>query len=304
VRTGHAAAEHAPPRAAAASRLSGPEAPSSTLAAVLAALGSRFLDTARRCRDCDDAAAIHDARVAARRLETALATWRDAIDPGAKRRARRSLRRWRRRMAQARDLEVVVEALAEDGFAGTVAEAAHLARLRASLAIRRNRVRRDIANRLTPARLERLRVRLELAVVSAAPASDAIPTATRRCARAQRNAETAVEAAWSVDDDRALHAARIAVKKRRYAEEALAAGTGAPPAEASASVRALQRALGAVHDRAQVRDQLRASAERARGRNRPERALALASVALRADQLRLEALARFRSLRLPRPAAG
>jgi CHAD domain-containing protein len=304
VRTGHPAAEPAAARAGAAPRLKSPERGPVLVATLLAELGTRFGNSLGRCRTGNDDDALHDARVSARRLESALTLWRDALDPGARQRTLRGLRRWRRRLSSTRDLEVMTEALAEHGLATTAAGAAQIARLRAAVALRRDRARRRIAARLTPARLARMSARLERTLASLTPAPGAMDAASARCAQAERAAGAAIAAVWEQDDDHTLHEARLAVKKHRYAAEALALVAGRAPASASASAHALQRALGLVHDRAQVRDLLQRSARRALARKHPRRASALASAAVRAEQLRLEAIALFRALRPATPSAG
>jgi CHAD domain-containing protein len=300
----HPAAEPATPGAGPATRLSGPDTGPAAIANSLAAFAARFAGAAQRCSTGEDDDALHDTRVAARRLETALQLWRDAIDPVERRTTRRRVRRWRRRLSAARDLEVIVEALGDDALAIGAAEAGALAGLRESMVARRDRNRLRIAARCTPARLARLRDRLDRLVAGIAPAPDAIARADRRRARTGRAVEAALAAARNTEDDDALHAARIAVKKRRYAEDAFAAGAGIPAGEASASARALQRALGAVHDRAQLRDHLLGRARRAADRSRPELASALQSVATRVEHSRIEAIARFRSLAQPDSATG
>jgi CHAD domain-containing protein len=303
VRTGHAAPEPAPARPVAAAGLSGAGPPPTAIATTLAALAARCIEAVRRCRAGDDDDAIHDARVAARRLESALQVWRDALDPRQRRAAARRLRRWRRRMGSTRDLEVMVIALAEEELAAAGAEGAGLARLRLALTKRRDRARRRVAALLTPGRLARLQARLARVAAGADPVPGACDQARRRWTRVAHEAASALAAARDTKDDLALHATRIAVKKHRYASEAFAAGSGGPAGDASASARALQRALGEVHDRAALRDYLRRRARRLRALRNPEQAQALESVAARVEQLRLAAIARFRALPPPAPVA-
>jgi len=242
--------------------------------------------------------------VAARRIESALRVWRDALAPRARRRARRRLRRWRRQLSGVRDLEVLHEALDADGLSATPAETACLSQLAAAIAGRRDRGRRRAAARFTDARLERLRRLLERAVVNARFDAAAVAAAAHRRARVDLDAESVLASLADTDDDGKLHAARIAVKKRRYAGEVFVRVAGGAADDATAAARALQRALGAVHDRAALRDRLQEFARRAIVRRRPERATALLAVSARVERLRLEALARFRSLRLTTVAAG
>jgi CHAD domain-containing protein len=303
VRPRHAPADRAPDRDGHGVGAGRAEPAAGGVAGLLARLGANVEAAAARCRNGDDEA-IHDLRVAARRLETALQLWRDALVTHAVRRTRRMLRRWRRRLSVARDLEILVDALADPGLATTPGDAVHLATVRARLTRRRDRARRRAAASFTPARAERLRRRLLATQPESGPGVPAdreLLAAVERHARCERVARERLAGAWTTLEDGPLHAARIAIKKRRYAEEALAAVTGLPLSAGAASARALQRALGAVHDSAELRDCLRSHANRALARNRPEQATALTDAAGRTERSRLEAIDRFRSLRGPVP---
>ncbi len=147
----------------------------------------------------------------------------------------------------------------------------------------RGRVR--VAKLATGRRLARLTRRLERALRVPEGAIVRVPDARERVScRQQAALEQLVEARATLDDAR-LHAARIAVKRWRYAEEshAAVARTDAAPL---AGLRDLQRVLGHVHDAAVLRDLLLAHAEKlsARGDGANAAALAAEAVALEAER--------------------
>ncbi|MGH7732087.1 MAG: CHAD domain-containing protein, partial [Candidatus Eiseniibacteriota bacterium] len=112
-----------------------------------------FAAAARRVRAGSDAEAIHDLRVATRRLWAALRVWRSLLPGPARRTAARRLRRLRRRIGRARELEVHV-ALLEARLprceaASRAAAAEILLRLKGRLARRR----RAAARRVSPRRV-------------------------------------------------------------------------------------------------------------------------------------------------------
>ena len=86
-------------------------APAAPAAPDFAALARRFDRAVRRTRRNADAAAIHDLRVATRRLGTLLQLRRGVLEAGLRRRTRRQLRRLRRDVAAARDLQVLLPAV-------------------------------------------------------------------------------------------------------------------------------------------------------------------------------------------------
>ena len=213
---------------------------------------------ARRVRTGADVEAIHDLRVAARRMTAALQVWRDLIPARARRDASRSLRRLRRRLGPARELEVHValtEAhLPDPGPTARRAERpvveAILERLRERLARRR----RSAMKRVSPRRLRRLLRPLEVAAsgigdrLRQRPGTgvDAVAAERRIAERGTASLREAVER----PDDEPLHQARIRIKRWRYALECLAEVIPDGPWRPVEPLRELQGALGDVHDRA------------------------------------------------------
>ena len=217
-----------------------------------------FADAARRVRGCSDAEAIHDLRVATRRLVAALRVWRSLIPSDARRGAIRRLRRMRRRIGRARELEVHAELLEarlpRRGAAGRPALAAVLLRLRGRLARRR----RAAAQRVSPRRVKRVLRDLEEAAGGLRgrllhdPA--AIQEGLAEGAGLAAAARASVSEAAAAPEDVRLHEARIAVKKWRYALECLEEAAPGAAAGDVTGLRRMQRALGDVHDLALLRD--------------------------------------------------
>jgi CHAD domain-containing protein len=111
---------------------------------------------------------------------------------------------------------------------------------------------------------------------------------------ARERARAVLPEALRSGDDPRLHAARIAVKRLRYAIETLG------PREADAAVvrraRDLQHALGDVHDAAVLRERIRRRATRLRARGADAGAAALAPLLERLEEARRRALENAREL--------
>jgi putative phosphoesterase len=215
-----------------------------------AAAAARLLGPVRAGRDAE---ALHDLRVATRRLRAALGLLEDAGVPEA-RGWRRDLRRVTRALGDARDLDVRIDFLRRflaraRGPAG--------AGLRPLLdALRR---RRASAQRAVAAALRRLVVRgtLDDLVRRAGPWSEA--SADGKAAAARRLAGRALldrlaavrnlgPFVFRPEAAARHHRLRIAAKRLRYVMEALRPLFGPPLEERLAEVKALQEILGSLHD--------------------------------------------------------
>ena len=268
------------------------DGPPSAGARVLAlARAADAAEAAGRLADPADAEALHDLRVALRRLRSTLRALAPLTGPMPARALRR-LRKAARRTGPARDLEVFEAWLGEAGerlpapwrgahdwlgerVARRKAEA--LAEVHAGAVPRVRRAVASLSHRLTgPERPAR----------TAAPAAGGAPhafgPALAGLLRAQAVAlREAVRAVVGSDDVAGIHRVRIEGKRLRYLVEplrGLAAPAGPPPAEAQPSLDAsdavtalkgLQDALGEWHDAWQARRLLaaalaEAAADRAR----------------------------------------
>jgi CHAD domain-containing protein len=205
-----------------------------------------------------DAEAVHDLRVAARRLTAGLRLWRPALDRKSTRRALRLLRRARRRFGPLREIEVHAAELATRVDKIARRAPASLVRIAESWRERYAHDRRAALERLTPERLRALRLQIEDALAALTESLHdprAIGKARQRLADDRRTARAALSAAATADDSatEAFHAARIAVKKWRYTEERWHAAHGTE-ARILDRLRKVQEALGEAHDRATLRE--------------------------------------------------
>lgn len=251
-----------------------------------------------------DDEAIHDARVALRRLEAAAGTFRDALSRGARRELLETLREWRRRFGRARDHEVLAAGLTEPDHLALGGEA--LRGLAEAQKAKRDEARVQAAKWAKPERQRRLEEALQplLELTVAVRREELVASGELRCARRTERARAALERASRTEDDERLHDARIALKRWRYAVEALESLGLGPGRGVRKRLRVLQRELGTVHDRAALRDFLTHVAGRLRKPKRGDRvanADSLSEIAARVEAQRLEAIRRFRA-RLAAPA--
>jgi CHAD domain-containing protein len=189
------------------------------LSARLATLES----AARRVRQIHDEEAVHDLRVASRRLTAALALWAPLLPTRPARRARRRVRRLRRGLRAARDLEVACAGLAtrlpHTDPAARVAVEALAARLGRRLAAETLRARRLV----TRDRLACIRRAVERAIARRDPAPRDLPElramARTHVADTRRAALEALAAAAAHEVPQMWHQARLDIKRWRYATE-------------------------------------------------------------------------------------
>lgn len=215
-------------------------------------------EAARRVRVGADAKAIHDLRVATRRLTAAFRAWEGLVPARAGEAACRALRRMRRRLGEARELEVhvaLVEGLRPgDGDHGRTVVDTILEELRERLARRR----RAAMKRASPRRLKRLLGRIEAATSGLAErASDHAAAAADALAVERQVAERATVALrWTAarPDEISLHETRIRVKQWRYLLECLQEALPDVRWRAAQPLRRLQTLLGEIHDRGLLRD--------------------------------------------------
>jgi CHAD domain-containing protein len=266
------------------------------LRTLLAERFRRLESAAKRCRDGGDDEAVHDLRVAARRLESALDVWRDALAARPRRRARALAQRLRRRAGRAREMEVNAALLARLARESGPGERPVLEAIEREMAMPLAQARAQVARRAGAERLARLGRRLERAAEPDTLAQAQRVSLSAGRARLERRRRQALEQlvdARPTLDDALLHAARIAVKKWRYAEESFAAVAGTEPSP-SEGLRELQRGLGDVHDGAALRDLLLERADAHRRHGRGAEAAALGGLAAAIEARRRAAVVRLR----------
>jgi CHAD domain-containing protein len=207
-----------------------------------------------RLGDAEDAEALHDFRVAVRRLRSTLRAFRPWLRGSLRKRRERQLRKLARATGAARDAEVQLAWLAEQKAKLKPHHRPALAWLRQRLEARRDQgyeeVRRAVAHRfarLGPRMAEDLgtyQARVQPAEGTGTFASG-LASLLRQQAAALREALLAVAGPDDVED---AHRARIEGKRLRYLLEPL---RGSPRADSEAAVtglKALQDVLGELHD--------------------------------------------------------
>lgn len=178
---------------------------------------------AARFANHEDTEALHDFRVAIRRLRVTIKAYA-VLESGMSKKQRRRLRKLARATNPGRDAEVQIAWFRERAGSFTPAQRASLEKLRARLRARRRReiTRTDTKLRRRFTKLERtLRSRLD-----ALPGSDrAMPPFRSIAGPALRRHAAALHKRLSVirswQDGVQLHAARIAAKRLRYLLEPL-----------------------------------------------------------------------------------
>lgn len=211
--------------------------------------------------DGADGEGVHDMRVAARRLRSALSDFAPYLRG---RLPRKRLRKLARRLGAVRDEDVQLEMLAELEQTAAPELRAGLRRLAAAHAEQREQARAALATALDEATLERLSMkflrRLERAVKQEEAADEPQALAERAvtltfkeagreiiCARLTKLSEKGV-ALYQPHKVQQLHRLRIAAKRLRYALELLAPCWPAHLSETAKEVARLQKALGELHD--------------------------------------------------------
>jgi CHAD domain-containing protein len=199
-----------------------------------------------------DPEAVHQARVAMRRLRSDLRTLRDFLDHAWATQLRAELRWFGAELGQVRDIEVLRERLARHAalLPDTDAEAARAA------------IRRLDADHTT-ARTELLRslrqpryAQLHRALHDAATSPRLVPAANVRASKALpgavhptwRKLRRAVDALGPVPSDASLHQVRIRAKQCRYAAELSVPVIGRPARDFAAAMARLQDVLGEHQD--------------------------------------------------------
>jgi CHAD domain-containing protein len=255
--------------------LDGP--PGATARVVTLARCTDVDEAATRLADPQDAEALHDLRVALRRLRSTLRALAPLLGDAQGRRAPRRLRRAARLTGPARDAEVLLAWLRE---VREQLQAPH----RGALDWLTERVERRLAREraeveaLALPRLGRVTARLcrRLAAPAREPSGAAASFAGALAAllRARIVAlREALRAVVGAEDTAGIHRVRIEGKRLRYLLEPLRGVPGADASEAVAALKELQEDVGQWHDAAQARVALasavtEAAAERARWRGK------------------------------------
>jgi CHAD domain-containing protein len=220
-----------------------------------------------------DAEALHDFRVAVRRLRSTLRLLAPGLKGALTARQLRSLRKVARRTGPAREAEVLLAWLGEArgrlgapyrGALDWLVDRVERRRAEAALAVAERALPRF--RRLAPRLTRRLSARPAPIAGGPGSLSALLAASLRAQAVALREALGAVVGG---EDAAGLHQARIEGKRLRYLLEPLRRLPGGGSGEAVAALKGLQDLLGTWHDRYQAREALagalvEAAADRAR----------------------------------------
>ncbi|MBB2988361.1 CHAD domain-containing protein [Terracoccus luteus] len=227
----------------------------------------------------DDPEALHDLRVAMRRVRTALATFRPLLDRSVTEPLRDELRHVSGELGRARDHEVVVERLeallADEPEAlvrGPVAE-----RLASLTRTARSEGGAEVEATLAGTRYAAALTLLGV-VADDPPLTDAATRPGRRfakrrlareVARVVERSDAAVALGGEHARGEALHDARKAAKRLRYAAEAMTPALPTRSRRLARRAKALQQRLGDHHDALVTRDVLLATTAEADAAGEP-----------------------------------
>jgi CHAD domain-containing protein len=212
-----------------------------------------------------EAEAVHQARVAIRRMRSDLRTFRSVLDAAWANELRERLRWIGDTLSAARDADVLLARLDADGEALPQVDRRRIDTVIAPLRDTREEAYRAVAATLREPRY----VELLGAIVEAArapvlgtyadtPAGDA---ATVVVGGAWKKLRKAVRRRSRPPADRELHDIRIKAKRVRYAAEAIAPAAGRRARRLARRVEALQTVLGTQHDAATASATLRRIAQ-------------------------------------------
>lgn len=207
----------------------------------------------------EDIEALHDMRVASRRLREALEIFEFCFTPKLYDRLYTRVRRVTRALGRARDADVTVDYFSKllAGSQEVIGQIALQDMLRRRVKQQKRR-RAEMQHDLDKVRPAELAARFEKAFAHLAqiPASrqprgsrTAVQLARRLFAQRLREVFACQRLVKGEDDVNGLHNLRIAVKKLRYAMETLDFAAGAPVKENLKFFKKLQTVLGDLHDR-------------------------------------------------------
>lgn len=219
-------------------------APQAAFETVLSEALARIETSAGGMLASEDPEALHQLRVAVRRLRAALRAYRRLLEPKDAKRLRRALRKLSPKLGAARDWDVLVGRLERSAAPVTLRARAHARRDRARARARRALASKHFRRLLTQAR----KLRTRSASVGLKPfAAEALEREHGKLRRGKLD--------WS--DARRRHKLRIRVKRLRYTSEFFApAFPGKTTNVYLADLRQLQEILGELNDIAVGRELL------------------------------------------------
>src|SRR5271165_3070709 len=219
----------------------------------------------------DEPDAVHQMRVATRRARSALEAFGGIIDREMTRPLCVELKWLAATLGQARDTEVLQARLTADlaAVAPALVVGPVQARITAHFTAQLTQARKTALDTLDGQRYLRLLDNLDMLLadppltpLAEREAGEALAKPVRRAARRLQRALAAVPGAQ--DRDTAIHQARKATKRARYAAEAAAPALGSTASRQAAQAKELQQLLGDHHDSVVARTVLLDLAQRAR----------------------------------------
>jgi CHAD domain-containing protein len=191
--------------------------------------------------------AVHQARVATRRLREALAMTRGR----ASRKVQTRVRRITRTLGPIRELDVMLDLLASMVAEDRIAPAAATC-VRESVRDERQHLTATLGRRLGHCNLDKLRRKAVAASSHQVDARDAnitrLANARHRAARRAQAVRDAMDHAGAIYLSHRLHELRIALKKLRYSMEIVRELSRSRARVALARLKAVQDLLGRMHD--------------------------------------------------------
>jgi CHAD domain-containing protein len=212
----------------------------------------RFVQAARRLRQRSDPAAAHDVRVALRQLEATLDLWRTFLPRRPRRRAARSMSELRRVLGPVGEARMNVNLLEQRLSSLSPADRAIALEIARHARRRLEKIEKRSTALCARRRVKRLRALYEDVWPACGskwdPGSTWFQHACDRIDLRRAQAGEALREGSVLETEGALHAARVAVKRWRYASERL--GAVAPTADASTRdwLKSVQRTLGRICD--------------------------------------------------------
>jgi CHAD domain-containing protein len=206
----------------------------------------------------EDAEALHQHRVAIRRLRAMLRAARPLLDRGWVDEVRGELAWAGRALGTVRDLDVLLEHLRADADALGAAERAAFETLTGDIGQRRDRARRSMLSDLRSTRYVRLLERLENELHDPPRSSEGDVSLEQIAGKVRKLGDDPT--------DDALHDVRRAAKRARYAAELAERMRGRPATRFVAAAKKLQDVLGEHQDGAVAEGVLDALAADADGR--------------------------------------
>jgi CHAD domain-containing protein len=211
---------------------------------------NRMLALSDRVHSAEDDEAVHDMRVASRRLRAAIAVFGPAFPGKRYGRFRRHVKELTDSLSRARDLDVMIASISELSTVAPASYRAGIEGLREALVKERGRLQKTVRKSLR--RLHSADLMAEFQRIAAERSNAESNESEAMFAEAIRSR---LDEVWSWqahvhDPGRVyeLHQMRIAVKRLRYTMELFAPLRGPLFAKAIDRVRGVQEHLGKIHD--------------------------------------------------------